>query len=128
MPKSSRVSNVKGRIGYVVSVWPRLSETFILNEVLAVEGGGVPLRIFSVKNPVSGPVHARAGDVRAEVTCLGGVSGWRQALGPGQGPQEPVQQPPPTPVPAAPAQPAAAKSTPARATASRGRRPSRSRR
>ena len=83
MPKSSLVSNVKGRIGYVVSVWPRLSETFILNEVLAVEGGGVPLRIFSVKNPVSGPVHARAGDVRAGVTCLGGVSGWRQALGPG---------------------------------------------
>ena len=67
----------------MVSVWPRLSETFILNEVLAVEGGGVPLRIFSVKNPVSGPVHARAGDVRAEVTCLGGLGGWRQALGPG---------------------------------------------
>src|SRR5712691_4906555 len=33
-------------VGYIVSTWPRLSATFILNEVLAVERSGVPLRIF----------------------------------------------------------------------------------
>ena len=38
-------------IGYLVSTWPRLSATFILNEVLAVERSGASVRIFSVKDP-----------------------------------------------------------------------------
>src|ERR1700730_15228765 len=57
-------------VGYVVSSWPRLSETFILNEVIAVEQSGVSLRIFSTKEPNGEPVHARVAQVRASVTCL----------------------------------------------------------
>src|SRR5213078_4243333 len=34
-------------VGYIVSTWPRLSQTFVLNEILALEQRGVSLRIFS---------------------------------------------------------------------------------
>ncbi|PYV26008.1 MAG: hypothetical protein DMG27_08085, partial [Acidobacteria bacterium] len=45
-------------IAYIIKSWPRLSETFILSEVAALERQGVLLRIFSVKEPDAGPVHA----------------------------------------------------------------------
>ncbi len=43
--------NQQPTVGYILSAWPRLSETFILNEVVAVERLGCRLRIFSIKNP-----------------------------------------------------------------------------
>ena len=61
-------STQSSTVGYIVSTWPRLSATFILNEVLAVERSGVPLRIFSIKDPDGEPVHARVAQVRARVT------------------------------------------------------------
>jgi glycosyltransferase involved in cell wall biosynthesis len=52
------------RIGYVLKMFPRLSETFILNEILELERQGLALRIFSLKRPETsggGPAtHARA--------------------------------------------------------------------
>jgi len=63
-------TNPAPAIGYVLSVWPRLSETFILNEVIALERLGVRLRIFSIKNPKDEPTHAKVAEVRAAVTCL----------------------------------------------------------
>jgi colanic acid/amylovoran biosynthesis glycosyltransferase len=33
-------------IGYVVKRYPRFSETFIVNEILAHERAGVPVQIF----------------------------------------------------------------------------------
>jgi hypothetical protein len=57
-------------IGYVVSAWPRLSETFILNEVIGVERLGGRLRIFLIKDPKNEPVHAKVAQVRAPVTYL----------------------------------------------------------
>ena len=62
--------NQNRTVGYVVSAWPRLSETFILNEVIAVERSGLQLRIFSVKDPKDEPVHAKVAQVRARVTSL----------------------------------------------------------
>src|SRR2546427_8551897 len=67
-------------VGYIVSAWPRLSETFILNEVLAVERSGGSLRIFSIKDPDGEPVHARVAQVRAPVTCLSLRRHWKSAL------------------------------------------------
>ncbi len=67
-------------VGYIVSTWPRLSATFILNEVLAVERSGVPLRIFSIKDPDGEPVHARVAQVRARVTYLSLRRHWKSAL------------------------------------------------
>lgn len=57
-------------VGYVVSTWPRLSQTFVLNEVLAVENAGVPVQIFSAKDPGGEPVHADVASVRAPVRYL----------------------------------------------------------
>ena len=59
-----------GSVAYVVSTWPRLSQTFVLNEVLALEKKGLPVRIFSVKDPGGEPVHASVSQVRASVTYL----------------------------------------------------------
>ena len=57
-------------VGYVVSTWPRLSQTFVLNEILALERCGVPVRIFSAKEPDGEPVHAQVAQVGAAVTYL----------------------------------------------------------
>jgi len=35
-------------VGYIAKMFPRLSETFILNEVLELERQGLKLRIFSL--------------------------------------------------------------------------------
>ncbi len=57
-------------LGYVVSTWPRLSQTFVLNEILALERRGLPVRIFSVKDPGREPTHATLANVRAPVAYL----------------------------------------------------------
>ena len=67
-------------VGYIVSTWPRLSATFILNEIIAVERSGVSLRIFSIKDPDGEPVHARVAQVRARVTYLSLQGHWESAL------------------------------------------------
>ena len=36
------------RVGYVVKRYPRFSETFIVNEILAHEAAGLPVDIFSL--------------------------------------------------------------------------------
>ena len=58
------------RVGYVLKMFPRISETFILNEVLELERQGLPLRIFSLKRPAESVAHAQAKEVRAVSSCL----------------------------------------------------------
>jgi hypothetical protein len=67
-------------VGYVVSTWPRLSQTFVLREILAVERLGVPVRIFSTKDPDGEPIHGDVAQVRAGVTYLTLRRHWKQAL------------------------------------------------
>src|SRR5437867_299969 len=67
-------------VGYIVSTWPRLSQTFVLNEIVALERLGVPLRIFSAKDPGGEPVHAEVAKVRAEVTYLSLGCRWKRVL------------------------------------------------
>jgi colanic acid/amylovoran biosynthesis glycosyltransferase len=57
-------------VAYIVSTWPRLSQTFVLNEVLALENKGLDIRIFSVKHPGGEPVHDSVSQVRAPLTYL----------------------------------------------------------
>lgn len=60
-----------GRIGYLAKMFPRISETFILNEVLALRRHGVPLRIYSVLAPTrDARVHPEARDLMDEVYVL----------------------------------------------------------
>jgi len=57
-----------------------LSATFVLNEVIGVERSGVPLRIFSTKDPDGEPVHPRVAQVAAPVTYLSLHRHWKAAL------------------------------------------------
>lgn len=58
------------RVAYVLKMFPRFSETFILSEILELERQGLELRIFSLKRPNDALFHADVGAVRARVTYL----------------------------------------------------------
>jgi glycosyltransferase involved in cell wall biosynthesis len=58
------------RVGYVVKKYPRLSETFILDEILALEAFGIDVSIFSLRFPDDGRFHSDLASVRAPVSYL----------------------------------------------------------
>jgi glycosyltransferase involved in cell wall biosynthesis len=58
------------RVGYVLKMFPRLSETFILNEVLELEEQGLALHLFSLKLPADAVVHGQTKAVRSPITYL----------------------------------------------------------
>nr|WP_254150927.1 glycosyltransferase [Candidatus Chloroploca mongolica] len=58
------------RIGYVLKVYPRFSETFIVSEILAHEAAGTELEIFALRPPTEGRFHEQLARVRAPVTYL----------------------------------------------------------
>ena len=64
------------RVGYVIKMFPRLSETFILNEILELEQQGLGLRIFSLKRPVDSVFHSQTKAVRSPISYL--PEGFRQ--------------------------------------------------
>ena len=61
-----------GRVIYVVRSWPRLSQTFIVNEVLALERRGVALAVFSLVRSGEQVVQPQVADVRAPLRYLDG--------------------------------------------------------
>jgi glycosyltransferase involved in cell wall biosynthesis len=70
------------RIGYILKMFPRLSETFILNEILELEQQGLALHIFSLRRPVDAVLHDQARSVRSRITYLPQRSAsapWRMA-------------------------------------------------
>jgi glycosyltransferase involved in cell wall biosynthesis len=63
------------RVGYVLKRFPRFSETFILNELLALQALGAECHVFSLLKPSDEPRHAKLADLRAPVTYLSKASG-----------------------------------------------------
>jgi glycosyltransferase involved in cell wall biosynthesis len=61
---------MSGPVIFLVRSWPRLSQTFILNEVLALERRGVELTIFSLVRSGEVLVHPQVAEVRATITYL----------------------------------------------------------
>lgn len=61
-------------VAYVVKRYPRLTETFILNEIRAMERLGERLHIFSLLPPEPPPHHPMVAEVRASVTSP--PNGW----------------------------------------------------
>lgn len=55
---------------YIVRSWPRLSQTFIVNEVLALERRGLELAVFSLVRSGEHLVQPQVADVRAPVRYL----------------------------------------------------------
>lgn len=58
------------RVAYLLKTFPRLSETFILNEVLGLEKLGMDIRIFSLKRPEGEPRHPSFAEVKSSVTYI----------------------------------------------------------
>lgn len=59
-----------GRVGYVVKRYPRYSETFIVNEILAHEAAGLEIEIFALRPPCDTHFQNLISKVRAPVTYL----------------------------------------------------------
>jgi colanic acid/amylovoran biosynthesis glycosyltransferase len=57
-------------VGYVLKQYPRLSETFILNEILGLEQAGVQVSIFSLRHATEGRFHPGIASVRGDVNYL----------------------------------------------------------
>jgi len=58
------------RIGVVLKGYPRLSETFIAQELAALERRGLALAIYSLRHPTDAATHPVHGEIRAQVTYL----------------------------------------------------------
>lgn len=55
------------QIAYVLKMYPRFSETFIVNEILELERQEVDVRIYSLRKPDDGRFHASLARVKAGV-------------------------------------------------------------
>ena len=58
------------RIGYVLKMYPRFSETFVVTEILALQDQGADLDIFSLRPPADGRFHESLSRVKAPVSYL----------------------------------------------------------
>ncbi len=58
------------RVGYVLKVYPRFSETFVVTELLAHQARGLDLEVFSLRPPGDGRFHASLARLRSPVTYL----------------------------------------------------------
>ncbi|HET7479276.1 MAG TPA: glycosyltransferase [Rubrobacteraceae bacterium] len=58
------------KVGYVLKRYPRYSETFVVNEILAHEAAGMEVEIFSLLYPEDGHFQDAISRVRAPVTYL----------------------------------------------------------
>ena len=56
------------RVGYILKQYPRLSETFILNEILGLEANHVNVSIFSLRHATEGRFHPGVSMVKAPFT------------------------------------------------------------
>jgi glycosyltransferase involved in cell wall biosynthesis len=77
-------SSSNKQIGYLLRSYPRLTQTFILNEILALEQLGVSIQIFALTDPQEKIVQRQADEVRAPVHYLDKSfqpRPWRQMLG-----------------------------------------------
>ena len=59
-----------GSVAYVLKRYPRLSETFIINEIRAMERLGARMQLFSLLVPEPPPHHPMVAEVRAPVRFL----------------------------------------------------------
>ena len=58
------------RVAFVLKGYPRLSETFIAQEIAALEKRGLEILIVSLRRPTDGALHAVHREIKAEVLYL----------------------------------------------------------
>jgi len=59
-----------GRLAVVLKGWPRLSETFIAQELVALENRGLRFEVWSMRHPTDKKRHALHNALKAKVTYL----------------------------------------------------------
>ena len=64
-------------VAYLTKRFPRLSETFILEEIIGLEDAGVPLRLYAIADPREGLVQPDVTRVVSPVTYLRSPGGAR---------------------------------------------------
>ena len=74
------VSETKLVVAYVLRKFPKLSETFILNEILGLEAAGVKVQIFSLMPPRDPRFHDGLVRLKAPVWYVPGVGDYRSLL------------------------------------------------
>ncbi len=76
MAKSKR----KKPIAYVLRRFPKISETFVLNEILAIEAQGIPVVIFALMPTRDPRFHEGLSKLKANIYYLPNISEWRMLL------------------------------------------------
>ncbi|TGO05394.1 glycosyltransferase [Serinibacter arcticus] len=66
-PATTPHASTPTRIGYVLKMYPRFSETFVVTEILAREALGADIEIFSLRAPVDPRFHDSLARVQAPV-------------------------------------------------------------
>ena len=61
---------MSGTIAFVLKGYPRLSETFIAQEILALEQAGLDIEIVSLRKPTDASVHPVNREIKAPVRYL----------------------------------------------------------
>jgi len=67
-------------VGYLTKRFPRLSETFILDEILGLEAAGVPLRLYALAHPGEVVIQPDVARVASPIVYLHAPGGWRQRV------------------------------------------------
>jgi glycosyltransferase involved in cell wall biosynthesis len=70
LPYHDRPATPRPTIAVVLKGWPRLSETFIAQELCGFEARGLALRLYSLRQPTDGRVHTVNRALRAPVVYL----------------------------------------------------------
>jgi glycosyltransferase involved in cell wall biosynthesis len=60
----------QAKIAYLMKSFPKISETFILREILALEEAGMDLQVYSLQLPQEKKSHVAASQVRANVQYI----------------------------------------------------------
>jgi hypothetical protein len=60
----------KPRLGMILKGYPRISETFISNEILLLENLGFPIHLFSMRRPRENFTHRSVTRIQAGVDYL----------------------------------------------------------
>jgi len=70
---------MSGTVGYLTKRFPRLSETFILDEILGLEAAGVPLRLYAIAHPGEEIAQPDVARVKSPVVYLRAPGDWLQS-------------------------------------------------
>ncbi len=67
---SAKIPDLNNAVAFVLKGYPRLSETFIAKEILALEERGLDIRLFSLRHPTDKRVHPVHEHIKAPLNYL----------------------------------------------------------